>query len=110
MINTFEHLRSSLTPVILNFIDQIDRLEDDITSAYAQLASRPSPAQPSDLAALAEIRKTARMLRHNAVHIRDVIPTIGQRTVDKYFNVDASGELVEVDKEHFIGLPDDEVE
>lgn len=106
-MDTFTQLRRSIAPIIQSFIDQIDRLEDDITSAYAQLASTPSQAQPSDLAALAEIRKSARMLRHNAVHIRDVIPTIGQRSVDKYFNVDDSGELVEVDKEHFVGLPDE---
>lgn len=97
--------RDHLLPIINNLIMQVAQSTTNIMNAYADLLNNGT-ATEEDQTILAELRHHHNLIMHSLTHEADVLKSIGKpRKVEKYFNFE-NGDLVEVTKDKFVGLPE----
>lgn len=89
-----ENTQSTIMRIMHTIMDAYENTINDITDEECTM--------------LNSIKHDIDNIIHNIVHIKDTLQTIGQpTTVERYFNI-SNGEVVEVSKENFVGLPDDD--
>ena len=106
-------VKQELTPNIRAIMHQIMRMNTVIINMYTALLD-DAAENDEDRTRLAEDRNTLVSLQHDQdiilhslTHEADTLETIGApRKVERYFN-SVDGNLVEVDREHFAGLPEE---
>ena len=107
-------IKQEITPNIRAMMHQINRVNSIIINMYTALLEHPTE-NDDDRTVLAEDRNTLISLQHDQdiilhslTHEADTLEGIGApRKVERYFNFE-NGDLVEVDKEHYAGLPDED--
>ena len=114
MHEALQDFRRDFEPSMKVMLSSLTRTTSLIMKAYEHILELPYD-EPSDIdekkldtAFLADIRHHHDMLLHNVTYELDALRTIGTpRNVERYFNMQ-NGELVEVDKKEYAGLPDDD--
>lgn len=105
-------IKQEITPNIRAMMHQIHRVNSVIINMYTALLDHAAE-NDEDRTRLAEDRNTLISLQHDQdiilhslTHEADTLEGIGApRNVERYFNFE-NGDLVEVDKAHFAGLPE----
>ena len=108
-----KEFRSDFEPSIKAMLTQLTRTSALIMNAYADIINAPFDTvedidvKKEDAAFLADLRHHHDMLLHSVSHEIDILQNIGSpRYVERYFNF-KNDDLVEVDKQHYAGLPDE---
>ena len=107
-----QDFRSDFEPTMKAMLSSLTRTTSMIMDAYASIIDAPYQGtsdidvKKEDTVFLADLRHHHDLLIHSVTYELDVLQTIGQpRYVERYFNF-VNDDLVEVDKEHFAGLPE----
>lgn len=103
--------RSDFEPTMKAMLTSLSRTTSLIMSAYEDIINDTADdidVKKEDTVFLADLRHHHDMLLHSVTYELDILQTIGTpRKVERYFNFE-NGDLVEVDKAHFAGLPEED--
>lgn len=109
-----KNFRSDFEPTMKAMLTSLTRTTSLIMDAYEDILNTPYDTaddidvKKEDTVFLADLRHHHDMLLHSVTYELDALQTIGiPRKVERYFNFE-NGDLVEVDKAHFAGLPDED--
>ena len=114
MYESLQSFRSNFEPTIKAIMSSLTRTTTTIMDAYANIIDAPYTevsdidVKREDSAFLASLRHHHDVIMHSVIHELDMLQTIGKpRYTERYFNMQ-DGELVEVDKKNYAGLPDED--
>lgn len=105
-----KNFRSDFEPTMKAMLTSLTRTTSLIMSAYENIINTDDDAdvKKEDTVFLADLRHHHDLLIHSVTYELDALQTIGlPRKVERYFNFE-NDDFVEVDKEHFAGLPDED--
>ena len=105
-----QDFRSDFEPYMKSMLTQLTRTTSLIMDAYTSIINKQDDFSTTreNTNLLAELRHHHDLIIHSVTHELDILQRIGApRKVERYFNFE-HGDMVEVDKEHYAGLPDED--